>query len=243
MKGAITSVVDFPGDVAIRKASARGGYNRGESLVPTTSPLHGVFKIPVSYNTDTLNNYEIGWKTTLFDRRLQFDGAAYMEKWSNVQLSVFDTAIYVDLTFTANGPDYQVKGLETSVSFRATEGLTLMGSSAWNHSEQMTAPQLQGTTGQTYALFATAGAGSPLAQAPPLQFNLRARYEWSFGDYRAWPQGAGAAHGALVRIGRDSNQLRAIALHDLRWLAWRWQRQVDGRIIRAEPDRHRGAAV
>src|SRR5882762_9852017 len=55
----------------------------------------------------------------------------------------------------------------------------------------MTAPQLQGTTGQTYALFPTAGLGSPLAQAPPLQFNLRARYEWSLGDYRAWAQGAG----------------------------------------------------
>jgi iron complex outermembrane receptor protein len=168
-----------------------GGYNRGESLVPTTSPLHGVFQIPVSYKTDSLKNYEIGWKTTLFDRRLQFDGAAYEEKWSNVQLSVFNTAIYGDLTFTANGPDYEVKGLETSVSFRATEGLTLMGSAAWNHSEQMTAPQLQGTTGQTYALFPTAGLGSPLAQAPPLQFNLRARYEWSLGDYRAWAQGAG----------------------------------------------------
>jgi iron complex outermembrane recepter protein len=35
--------------------------------------------------------------------------------------------------------------------------------------------------------------GSPTANAPPLQFSLRGRYEWSFGDYNSFAQ-FGATH-------------------------------------------------
>ena len=37
--------------------------------------------------------------------------------------------------------------------------------------------------------------GSPLAQSPPFQGNLRARYEWSINEYQAFVQ-LGAAHQA-----------------------------------------------
>jgi iron complex outermembrane recepter protein len=46
-----------------------------------------------------------------------------------------------------------------------------------------------------YALFPTAGIGSPLAQAPPFQGNLRARYESTFGAY-GWHLQAGVVHTA-----------------------------------------------
>ena len=71
-----------------------GGFNQGVGLIPPTSPLYGKFSVPRFYNSDTLKNYEIGWKTQLFDHRLQFNGAIYDEEWSNVQLQLYDAVLY-----------------------------------------------------------------------------------------------------------------------------------------------------
>jgi iron complex outermembrane recepter protein len=168
-----------------------GGFNKGQGFVPNTSPLYGVFKVPVSYDTDNLKNKELGWKTTLFDHRLQFDGAIYEEDWSNVQLSIYEPLIYGNLVFSANGPSYRVRGSETNLTFKAIDGLTLMGSAAWNSSSQTSTAAVVGNNSQKITLYPTAGLGSELANAPPLQFNLRARYEWHFNDYNAWIQGSG----------------------------------------------------
>jgi iron complex outermembrane recepter protein len=168
-----------------------GGFNKGQGFVPKSSPLYGVFTVPVSYDTDSLKNKEIGWKTTLFNHRLQFNGAIYQEDWSNVQLSIYEPLIYGNLVFSANGPSYRVRGAETNLTFKVNEGLTLMGSAAWNSSSQTSTASVIGNNSQKIALYPTEGLGSELANAPPLQFNLRARYEWNFDDYNAWIQGAG----------------------------------------------------
>jgi iron complex outermembrane receptor protein len=60
--------------------------------------------------------------------------------------------------------------------------LTLNSSFAWNRSQQINEPSLVGTTG-VISLFPTRGVGSPLANAPPFQGNIRARYEVAFNDY------------------------------------------------------------
>ena len=84
-----------------------------------------------------------------------------------------------------------------------TEGLTLQGSSSWNRSEQTNTPCLKsvGITPGTPNNPTPAGQcitvikgvpytnpwgplGSSLPYSPPLQFNVRARYEWSAGAFR-----------------------------------------------------------
>jgi iron complex outermembrane receptor protein len=173
-----------------------GGFNRGQGVgIPSTSPCYQKCTIPLGYDTDGLKNYELGWKTTWLDLRLQFNGAIYEEKWSNVQLSLFDPLLYGNLNFTANGPDYRVRGIEGEVIFRATDQLTLTSSFAWNRSEQTNLPALVDANGNAQALFPTAGLGSPLAQSPPFQGNIRVRYDFTLADYRAHWQVA-ALHAA-----------------------------------------------
>jgi iron complex outermembrane receptor protein len=168
-----------------------GGFNRGQGIIPKSSPLFGKFVLPFKFDTDTLRNYEVGWKTTWFDRHLQFNGAVYKEKWSNVQMEIFAPTLYGNNAFTANGPDYEVRGLESEVILRASEHLTVSSSVAWNHSEQVNLPQLLGNDGKPVDLFPTAGLGSPLAQAPPFQGNLRIRYEAEVDNYSWHAQVAG----------------------------------------------------
>jgi iron complex outermembrane recepter protein len=168
-----------------------GGFNIGTGVITANSPLNGIFTVPKSYSPDTLKNYEIGWKTSWFERRLQFDGAIYQDDWYDVQVSITDPLLYGNLNFTINGPHYRVRGGEGNLQFLATDGLTLISSLAWNSSSQRNAPSVIGDNGVPVSLVPTAGIGSSLAQSPAFQGNLRIRYEIPFAGSTAYAQVGG----------------------------------------------------
>ena len=170
------------------------------------------YLIPSSFQSDQLTNSELGWKTEFFDHRIQWNGAVYREKWNNVQISFFNPGLVGNLFYNTNGQNFLVKGIETSVVARVIGGLTIQGAASWNRSEQTNSPALidnnpaSANFGHpiTQACDATGAncsaitnpfgpTGSPTANSPPLQFSLRARYEWSFADYNSFFQ-LGASH-------------------------------------------------
>jgi iron complex outermembrane receptor protein len=169
-----------------------GGFNRGSSV-----HLDGTYRTPLAYGPDTLVNNEIGWKTQWFDHRLQFNGAVYHEKWTDVQVTFFDPGALGNLNFVTNGPDYRVRGVETEIVGRVTHGLTVTGSAAWNSSALTNSPFLIGINGQPITSIQNpyGETGSPLAQSPPFQASLRARYELELADYKAFVQ-VGGTHTA-----------------------------------------------
>ena len=89
--------------------------------------------IPKTYESDSLWNYEIGWKQSLFDKRLSFDTAAYYIDWSNIQVTEFDpTGSY---SFEGNASRATVYGLEAEVSAIPVKGLQLSLNGAYNDAE------------------------------------------------------------------------------------------------------------
>jgi iron complex outermembrane recepter protein len=173
-----------------------GGFNRASAYIAPGTPLYGIFTPPLTYKPDTLINNELGWKTEWFDHRLEFNGALYQESWKNAQISILDPGVTGNLTFTTNGPDYRVRGLETSIVGRITQALTVTGSAAWNSSELTNTPTLTQTNGQPLTIANPYGqVGSPLAQSPPFQANLRIRYDFAINDYNAFWQ-VGGTHQA-----------------------------------------------
>jgi outer membrane receptor protein involved in Fe transport len=168
-----------------------GGFNRSSSgpHLPPPPPAAqvGTYFTPQAFAPDSLTNNEIGWKTAWFDHRFLVNGAIYQEDWKNVQQQFFDPSATGNLSFVTNGGDYRVRGLELQIVGRVTDGLTIEGSAAWNSSELTTSPFLIGNNpagplyGQplTYAPNPFGNKGDSLPQSPPLQGNLRARYEWS----------------------------------------------------------------
>ncbi len=162
-----------------------GGFNRSSGFVaPATSPLVNIFETPIGFKPDTLTNNEVGWKTQWLDHRLQFNGAAYIEQWKDVQIGLFNPGLLGNLTFTTNGPEYRVRGIETELTARVTRGLTVTASAAWNHSELWKEVSFVDKNGQPID-FPALGLqnpfgvkGSPLAQSPPFQASLRARYDF-----------------------------------------------------------------
>jgi iron complex outermembrane recepter protein len=167
-----------------------GGFNRAASIIAPGSPIYGLFTPPLSYAPDTLTNNEVGWKTEWWNRRLQFNGAVYQEDWKNTQIAIFDPGVTGNLTFTTNGPDYRVRGVEITFAGRVAEGLTVTGGAAWNSSEVVKTLSLTNpATGQPINIVNPFGElGTPLAHSPPFEGNLRARYDFQMGDYGAFGQ-------------------------------------------------------
>lgn len=172
-----------------------GGFNRGQGVISSRSPLYGLFTVPYYFSPDRLINTEVGWKSEWLGDTLLINGDVYQDNWKNVQISVFDPSLYGGTSFAANGPNYRVRGFEGQVVWRIGSHLTFFSSFDWNSGEQTNNPSLVANSGQSVSLFPTGGPGSPLAHSPPFQGNVRVRYDFSMGSYAAFWQ-IGAQHSA-----------------------------------------------
>jgi outer membrane receptor protein involved in Fe transport len=180
-----------------------GGFNQngGTTHAPDSTGTPQ-YLIPSSYQSDKLTNNEIGWKTEFFNHRLQWNGAIYRENWDNVQVAFFDPGLVGNIFYNTNGQNFLIKGIETSLVARVVSGLTVQGAASWNQSRQTNSPVLVDNNpanpnhGQpiTQSCLADGSGcspitnpfgpvGSPSANAPPMQFSARARYEWSMASY------------------------------------------------------------
>ena len=184
-----------------------GGFNRSANgpYIPALNPLTGLptgpkeYKTPQRFDPDTLTNSELGWKSEWMNHRVLVNGAVYQEDWKNVQEQFFNPAFTGNLSYVTNGANYRVKGVELQVVARATQGLTLQASAAWNSSELTNSPFLIGNVKGTpdfglplkQAPNFYGSTGDNLPQSPPFEFSARARYEWAINDYQAFFQVGG----------------------------------------------------
>ena len=206
-----------------------GGFNRTNSQhIPGPDGVNQ-FQLPQTYHSDDLTNYEFGWKTEFLNHHLQFNGALYQENWDNVQVGFFDPGETGNLTFGTNGQNFRVRGIETTVVALVAPGLTVQGAASWNQSEQTNSPSLtdnvpgsvnfgkpitesckKGTGANCKPLNNLFGpVGGPSANSPPLQFSLRARYEWMVGTYNAFVQVGGTHTGHSFTQGGSNPSLSA----------------------------------
>ena len=118
---------------------------------------------------DTLNTWELGWKTEFAHGRLRWNGAAYYTKWKDFQTAVFDLAI-APVTFYANIGDARIYGLESSIEARPTERLTFNLSASYNDS------RIQTNRFQNPEFPVVPGERLP--SIPYLKASASVRYEW-----------------------------------------------------------------
>ena len=145
-----------------------GGFNRngGSSANP-----EGPF-VPDFYESDEVTNLEFGWKMTMMDDTLRFNGAIYRIEWEAMQIGVLDFDIS-NLTFIDNVSDAEITGMEIDSVWQANENLTLFANVSFNDSELTRVPA---------NIVGLRQPGSSLALAPELQYVLRARYDWEIGN-------------------------------------------------------------
>lgn len=169
-----------------------GGINRRGNLPP--------------YLPDTLDNYELGWKTTF--GAVTFNGAIYQEDWNEIQLSFLGEN---GLTEIRNAGIARIRGVEADFTYRAG-GLTLSASGSYNDATirrdfcRIANPAFDCTfdpgDGRENALLAPAGTQLPITAK--FKGNAIARYEFPIGGWD------GHVQGAVSYIGRRRSDLRTV---------------------------------
>jgi iron complex outermembrane receptor protein len=101
-------------------ATAAQGFRVG-GVNPANLPFTS--NIPRGYTPDTLWNYEAGFKSELFDRRLRFNVAAYTIRWSDTQVRAVDAT--GSFPFTTNAGKVRINGIEAEADGRLAPGLQL----------------------------------------------------------------------------------------------------------------------
>ncbi len=147
-----------------------GGINRRGDVAP--------------YSTDTLYNYELGWKTTLLDGKLRFNGAVYQQNWKAFQFSFLGPNSF---TIIQNGPDARIRGAEMDANL-ALGGLSLTVAGSYTDAktrEDLCATQTCSGTGTDVL----APSGTRLPITPRFKISSNARYSLPLGSGRGYVQG------------------------------------------------------
>ena len=138
-----------------------GGANSG---FPASCYANGV---PQSYVPDTLNNFEIGWKSTSLGGRLLWNGAAYLMNWKNLQTLIYDVDICAPSSFNANVGEGRIYGVESNIEFKLNENWSLQAAGSYTDSHLISSP---------YAFFKD-NVGERLPYVPYFSYSWNLRYE------------------------------------------------------------------
>lgn len=126
------------------------------------------FRIPVYSTTDSLDNFELGFKSTLFDQSLRFNATAYYSEISDLQTSRFDPTNISFLVFTDNVGDAEIKGFDGDFTWVASDNLIISGAFSFIDTELTSInPELAGIA---------PAVGSRLPYSAEFSGNLQAEY-------------------------------------------------------------------
>ena len=155
------------------------------------------------YISDFLTNYELGWKTTWLDNRLQFNGALFMQSWDDFQIG-FQGAN--GITQVANGPSAEVNGVETQLQWLPVDDLLISATAAFYDSQLKDDYSNFDAAGNVVSVNAPKGTALPIT--PKFKGNIVARYGFNVGDFNAHVQGSIAHSGkAASRLAVDANAI------------------------------------
>ena len=141
-----------------------GGPNALPAIAPPT--------VPREYGSDKTVNVELGVRSTLLDRKLTVDVAAFHVNWTNIQLLEAVNGYGVN----GNGGTAKSQGLEWTVGYIPLQGLTFSLTGAYTDAYLTEdAPTVGGVT------------GDPLPFVPKWSGALDGEYDWSaFANYKAF---------------------------------------------------------
>ncbi len=216
-----------------------------DTPLPAGSKVKTQFLKPFGYPPDELTNHELGFKTEFLDHRLQINGSLYQMDWKDVQTLIYNPPVYGNTTFGVKGPTYRVKGFELQGIARVTDAFTLQGSLSYNDAKQSNAPCIvsAGVTYKTPGNPTPAGAciaqvynsalhenvqipdplgsaGSVPAFSPKMQFSLRARYDWTVNDYKAFIMVGGTHVDKMDNEPSSFTSGQGIAIPTTTWLRY-----------------------
>jgi iron complex outermembrane receptor protein len=176
-----TDETDFSGRLGVQfdfndDIMAYGTYSQGYK-----GPAFNVF-FNMSANdaqpiaAETADAYEVGLKTTLFDRRLQLNVAAFYTEYDNFQANSFRLISGSVVTSLTNAGKVETSGVELEFVARPTAALLLAGGIVYADAQikEFFCPPGSPAT-------CTSREGERLPLAPEVKYSLTGEYVWQLG--------------------------------------------------------------
>jgi len=138
--------VDSTFYASFSQGNLSGGFNPEISELDATQLAELNARVPgtgLTFEEETLDNYELGWKQTLFGGASAFNLAAfYMNRRDQIfsgfelisetpELFAANGNAFRTVAFTNNGATTEILGIELDGTIQASENLSLQGSVAW----------------------------------------------------------------------------------------------------------------
>ena len=123
--------------------------------------------VPQSYVPDTLNNYELGWKTSWLNGHLVWNGAAYLMHWKQLQTIIYDVNICAPSSFNVNVGNARIYGLESNADYKVNENWSMQAAASYTDSRLVSTQ---------YTTF-DAEVGERLPYVPYFSWSANLRYE------------------------------------------------------------------
>ncbi len=140
-----------------------GGANQVIGLAQELTP----------YTSDSLWNYEIGLKNTLFDRRLTLNIDAFQIDWSDMQIT--GRTPNGAFAFITNAGKARVRGLEVEATIRPAEGFSITGNASYIDAKLR--------ENQANANVSAPGLkGDRIPYVPKFSAGIAAQYQWALSD-------------------------------------------------------------
>jgi outer membrane receptor protein involved in Fe transport len=157
-----------------------GGINRRGTVAP--------------YAPDYLTNYEIGFKTTLFNKSVRLNGAFYWQDWAHFQFAYLGQNSFTEVH---NGPNARVKGVEIDATWTPIRELSIGASGAYTDAKTRqnlctyddpayACTNIDAATGNPNSISAAKGTRLPVT--PRFKMSANARYTIPLGDGHGYLQ-------------------------------------------------------
>ena len=152
---------------------SQGFRDGGANAAPQSCYNAGV---PSQYVPDTLNNFELGWKSTYLGGRLLWNGAAYLMNWKDLQSLIYDIDLCPSSSFNANVGNARIYGAESNADYRITDNWSLQASVSYTDAHLIESH---------YATF-QGNVGERLPYVPYFNYSANVRYEHPLGADIRW---------------------------------------------------------
>jgi outer membrane receptor protein involved in Fe transport len=146
------------------------GYRAGGTNDQTAASLAGV-TIPPGFGSDSVDNYEIGLKSTLMEQRLVFNASVFYMDWTDIQVTQRAVAPGgLQFAYRGNGGAAEVKGLELELQSYFSESLQLGATFGYTNAELT----------EDLPIVNDGLDGDTLPYVPEISISLNGRYEFPF---------------------------------------------------------------
>jgi iron complex outermembrane recepter protein len=145
------------------------GYRVGGLNIPQPG-------LPSDFGPDTVDAYELGIKSRLFNKRLTLNTAIFRNNWKDIQVN----EIIGNTAALTNGPQAYSQGLEVEARYKIQDGLTLGWSGAFTDAQaDEDAPGVNANRGGIRK-------GDKLPGVADFTSNLQLRYSKTVSDAMSW---------------------------------------------------------